>query len=142
MKNGKKNFPASLLTPPPPPACTGNAPVNFITQSADEICLTCSVVNWLIFRLHKSKRAEKSGAAGRICGQMLADLTKKGRTFKKGNYWGTEFFSSADEFFFWTGQKVLERVGNTAQCPHAVQYRVCVLAFGRRVEGKGYVCVQ
>ncbi len=32
---------------------------------------------------------------------------------KRENYWGTEFFSLADEFFFWIGRKVLQRVGNT-----------------------------
>jgi hypothetical protein len=32
---------------------------------------------------------------------------------KRENYWGTEFFSSAAEFFFWISRKVLQRVGNT-----------------------------
>jgi hypothetical protein len=35
-------------------------------------------------------------------------------SFKKWIYRRTEFFSSAAEFFFWTGWKVLQRAGNTA----------------------------
>jgi hypothetical protein len=38
----------------------------------------------------------------------------KPNSFKKGKLLGPEFFHSAAEFFFWTGRKVLDRVGNIA----------------------------
>jgi hypothetical protein len=37
---------------------------------------------------------------------------------KRENYWGTKFFSSAAEFFFWISRKVLQRVGNTGPGRH------------------------
>ncbi len=38
-------------------------------------------------------------------------------SFKNWNLLGDQIFSSAGVFFFWTGRKVLQRVGNTAAVP-------------------------
>jgi hypothetical protein len=51
-----------------------------LERQVDISYLTPSVANWPKIRLHNLKGVLNSGAAGQVCGRILADLYRKART--------------------------------------------------------------
>jgi hypothetical protein len=61
----------------------------------------------------KSRKASKKYCYFHTHTDKIVVFFLRPNSFKKGKLLGTEFFSSVAEFFFWIGQPVPQRVGNT-----------------------------